>query len=138
MNVEIGVESGGQTEVKKGLTAGQRVVVSSQFLIDSEASFKGVEARLNNAPAAPIPVKHQGQGKVDTINTDGVTLSHGPIPSAGWGEMTMTFQPPTAGLPRNVAVGDTVQFEFVLPKDGEPTITRIGPVANAPAIGAAK
>ena len=109
-------------------------------MIDSEASLKGVEARLNNAPSATAPAlgKHQGQGKVDTINADGVTLSHGPIPSAGWGDMTMTFQPPAAGLPRNVAVGDTVQFEFVLPKDGEPTITRIGPVASAPAIGAAK
>ena len=140
VNVETGVESAGQTEVKKGLTAGQRVVVSSQFLIDSEASLKGVEARLNNVPTATAPalVKHQGQGKVDTINADGVTLSHGPVPSAGWGDMTMTCQPPAAGLPRNVAVGDTVQFEFVLPKDGEPTITRIGPVASAPAMGAAK
>ena len=132
VNVETGVESGGQTEVKQGLTAGQRVVVSAQFLIDSEASLKGVEARLNNTPATS-PVKHQGTAKVDAINANGVTLSHGPIPSAGWGEMTMTFQPPKAGLPRNVAVGDAVQFEFVLPKDGEPTITQIGPVANAPA-----
>ena len=51
VEVEIGIESGGQTEVKRGLKAGQRVVVSSQFLIDSEASLKGVEARLNNVPA---------------------------------------------------------------------------------------
>ena len=137
VNVETGLESAGQTEVKKGLTAGQRVVVSSQFLIDSEASLKGVEARLNNTPV-PGPVKHQGEGKVDAINADGVTLSHGPIPSAGWGEMVMTFQPPKAGLPRNVAVGDKVQFEFVLPKDGEPTITQIGPVANTPATAAVK
>ena len=47
VDVEIGIESGGQTEIKRGLQAGQRVVVSSQFLIDSEASLKGVEARLN-------------------------------------------------------------------------------------------
>jgi Cu(I)/Ag(I) efflux system membrane fusion protein len=47
VEVRIGIESGGQTEVKQGLSAGQRVVVSSQFLIDSEASLKGVEARLN-------------------------------------------------------------------------------------------
>ena len=47
VEVEIGIESGGQTEVKRGLRIGQRVVVSSQFLIDSEASLKGVEARLN-------------------------------------------------------------------------------------------
>jgi membrane fusion protein, copper/silver efflux system len=31
------------------LTAGQRVVVSSQFLIDSEASLKAVESRLNRS-----------------------------------------------------------------------------------------
>ena len=49
VNVEAGIESGGQTEIKRGLQAGQRVVVSSQFLIDSEASLKGVEARLNVA-----------------------------------------------------------------------------------------
>lgn len=54
VNVETGIESGGQTEIKKGLAAGQRVVVSSQFLIDSEASLKGLEARLNNeVPSSP-------------------------------------------------------------------------------------
>ena len=47
VDVEIGIETGGQTEIKRGLRAGQRVVVSSQFLIDSEASLKGIEARLN-------------------------------------------------------------------------------------------
>ena len=53
VDVETGIESAGQTEVKRGLKLGQRVVVSSQFLIDSEASLKGVEARLNDAPPAP-------------------------------------------------------------------------------------
>ncbi|SHN08260.1 membrane fusion protein, Cu(I)/Ag(I) efflux system [Rhizobacter sp. OV335] len=45
VDVEAGIESGGQTEIKRGLQAGQRVVVSSQFLIDSEASLRGVESR---------------------------------------------------------------------------------------------
>jgi Cu(I)/Ag(I) efflux system membrane fusion protein len=49
VDVEIGIESSGQTEVKRGLQMGQRVVVSSQFLIDSEASLRGVETRLNAA-----------------------------------------------------------------------------------------
>ena len=52
VDVEIGIESGGQTEIKRGLLLGQRVVVSSQFLIDSEASLKGIEARLNDGPKA--------------------------------------------------------------------------------------
>jgi membrane fusion protein, copper/silver efflux system len=50
VEVETGIESNGQTEIKRGVHLGQRVVVSSQFLIDSEASLKGVEARLNDAP----------------------------------------------------------------------------------------
>lgn len=45
VDVQAGIEFAGQTEIKRGLEAGQRVVVSSQFLIDSEASLKGVEAR---------------------------------------------------------------------------------------------
>jgi membrane fusion protein, copper/silver efflux system len=46
VNVETGAEGGGQTEIRSGLAAGQRVVVSGQFLIDSEASLKGTETRL--------------------------------------------------------------------------------------------
>ena len=131
VNVETGIESGGQTEIKKGLVVGQRVVVSSQFLIDSEASLKGVEARLNNETPAK-PAMHQGEGRVDAIDKDGVTLSHGPVPTLGWSSMTMAFQPPISGLPRNVAIGDKVQFDFVMPKDGEPTLTDIRPITPAP------
>ncbi len=46
VNVEVGSEGGGRTEIRAGLAAGQQVVVSGQFLIDSEASLKGTEARL--------------------------------------------------------------------------------------------
>ena len=59
VDVEIGIESGGQTEIKRGLKAGQRLVVSAQFLIDSEASLKGIEARLNEAPE-PRPQSAKG------------------------------------------------------------------------------
>jgi len=52
VEVDAGIESAGQTEIRRGLTPGQRVVVSAQFLIDSEASLKGVEARLNGQPVA--------------------------------------------------------------------------------------
>lgn len=43
--VRIGREAGGMTEVLAGLSDGERVVVSGQFLIDSEASLSGVNAR---------------------------------------------------------------------------------------------
>ena len=46
VDVETGAQGGGQTEIRSGLSVGQRVVVSGQFLIDSEASLKATEARL--------------------------------------------------------------------------------------------
>lgn len=45
VDVEVGIESSGQTEIKKGLELGQKVVVSGQFLVDSEASLKGIGTR---------------------------------------------------------------------------------------------
>ena len=128
VDVEAGIESGGQTEIKRGLQAGQRVVVSSQFLIDSEASLKGVESRLNGETPQAL-VKHQGEAKVISIDNDSALLEHGPLPTVGMGAMTMEFRAPASGMPRNVAKGDRVQFEFVMPKDGEPTLTSITPIA---------
>jgi membrane fusion protein, copper/silver efflux system len=49
--VQLGREAGGQTEVIAGLAAGERVITSGQFLIDSEASLSGVQARPISAPA---------------------------------------------------------------------------------------
>ena len=136
VDVEAGIESGGQTEVKRGLQAGQRVVVSSQFLIDSEASLKGVEARLNDTPrpvSANTSPRHEGEAKIETVGTGVLTLSHGPIPSLKWGAMTMDFKtPPQQALPRTLQTGDRVSFEFYIDEDGLPQLTRVSPLAALP------
>ncbi len=148
VDVEAGIESGGQTEIRSGLQAGQKVVVSSQFLIDSEASLRGIEARLNSAPgAAPAtspataPVsaaaaaanarRHTGEAKVESIGRDAMTLSHGPIPSLKWGPMTMEFKLPAGGAPRGVRVDDRVTFEFTMDAEGLPQLTAVAPMAAA-------
>jgi len=127
VDVEIGIESGGQTEVKRGLRLSQRVVVSSQFLIDSEASLKGVEARLNDEPkpaSANAAPRHSGTATIEAIGRDAMTLSHGPIPSLKWGSMTMDFKLPKGGAPRGLEAGDRVDFEFIMEADGTPQLTR--------------
>lgn len=43
--VRIGREGGGKSEVLAGLAPGEKIVTSGQFLLDSEASLSGVEAR---------------------------------------------------------------------------------------------
>jgi len=43
--VRVGRDAGGQTEILAGLAAGEKVVASGQFLLDSEASLTGIAAR---------------------------------------------------------------------------------------------
>src|SRR5947208_6213678 len=50
VDVEVGIDTNGQTEIRKGLQTGQKVVVSGQFLVDSEASLKGSTTRMSEMP----------------------------------------------------------------------------------------
>jgi Cu(I)/Ag(I) efflux system membrane fusion protein len=50
-DVEVGLDRNGQTEIRKGLEVGQKVVVSGQFLVDSEANLKASTARMGEMPA---------------------------------------------------------------------------------------
>lgn len=144
VDVETGLETGGRTEIKRGLKAGQRVVVSSQFLIDSEASLKGVEARLNQEPApgaASKAERHRGEALIEALDRDTVTLSHGPVPSIKWDAMTMAFKlPPPNQRPRGLEAGDRVDFEFYMHPDDGPTVTRLTllPPAAPAAAGASR
>jgi Cu(I)/Ag(I) efflux system membrane fusion protein len=53
IDVKIGSEANGKTEILEGLAPGQTVVISGQFLIDSEASLRGTLARLQGAGDKP-------------------------------------------------------------------------------------
>ncbi|KAF3995979.1 efflux RND transporter periplasmic adaptor subunit [Glaciimonas immobilis] len=143
VEVEIGSETNGQSEIRKGLEVGQKVVVSGQFLIDSEASLTGTETRMSSMNAAtpdkPTAVEpgkvagptHRGEGRVESINKEEITISHGPIPTLQWGAMTMGFKLPAGGLPHNIVVGDSVIFDIHPIKDGAFEIGTISPTAAA-------
>ena len=51
--VRTGRESDGRTEIVAGLSEGQKVVASGQFLLDSEASLSGIEATRLGEPMTP-------------------------------------------------------------------------------------
>jgi Cu(I)/Ag(I) efflux system membrane fusion protein len=136
-NVEIGSDSGGKTVVLAGLTEGQSVVLSGQFLIDSEASLTSTVSRLSGtqAPVSGMPSRgvtpsapavHTALGEIVAISADAVTLSHGAVPSLEWPPMTMPFKLPAEGMPPTFKVGDHVEFTFT-PGDGGYQITSIKP-----------
>lgn len=122
-DVTVGTEADGKTAILSGLTEGQSIVLSGQFLIDSEASLKSTVTRLSAAaaegtPPAQTPAAHLTQGKITVITPDAITIAHDPVPSLQWPAMTMAFKPPAKGLPPGLQVGDPVSFSFTQPEPG--------------------
>jgi Cu(I)/Ag(I) efflux system membrane fusion protein len=121
-DVAIGQEVGDDIEVAQGVTEGEQVVASGQFLIDSEARLRSVTGSMSVPPAqpasaaslsmAPTAGVYAGEGKVESVEADGITISHGPIASLKWPSMTMGFGKPNAKAFADVKPGDTVRFEF--------------------------
>jgi Cu(I)/Ag(I) efflux system membrane fusion protein len=134
VEVVTGLEANGQIEIVKGLQLGQKVVLSGQFLIDSEATLRGLQARLNPADtAASQPVAaptYRTDAVVMGVDGDSVSLDHPEIPALRWPRMTMDFAlPAPAQRPRDLAAGDKVAIEFKMQDGDGPLITSIRRVA---------
>jgi Cu(I)/Ag(I) efflux system membrane fusion protein len=135
VEVKIGREDQGRTEVLAGLGEGQKVVASGQFLIDAEASLSGLQARpLGAAPTSPPsmaqPALYETRGRVEALKRDQITFSHEPVPAIGWPAMTMTFRLDPPGLARGLKVGDQAAFAFAQTPGG-PVVRRITPTGAA-------
>ena len=127
VEVTTGQERDNATEILSGLTEGEEVVVSGQFLIDSEASLSGVLARLSQQDKAmdkdmqlskdksmPAEKMPKGRGKVVDIDAKSghVTLNHEPIAALGWPSMTMGFKVKDRQQLSKLKVGDEVDFDL--------------------------
>jgi membrane fusion protein, copper/silver efflux system len=130
VDVETGAEANGNMEIRKGLHEGQKVVVSGQFLIDSESNLKAAGSRMNEPAAAPAATgapssqTHHAIGTIEHLGHGEVTLSHGPVPTLKWPSMTMSFAMPH-DMAVKAGVGDKVAFDFRQRPDGQFEITKI-------------
>lgn len=64
--VKLGLDSDGQVAILDGLDEGEEIVVSAQFLIDSESKLREATAKMLGAPTQPqaesIPALHGAEG----------------------------------------------------------------------------
>jgi Cu(I)/Ag(I) efflux system membrane fusion protein len=128
--VMTGLESGEFVEILAGISEGDEVVTSSQFLIDSEASLAGSIMRLESVDSLPEQ-RELGSvfagGWVDGVDQENrrLRISHGPIDVLGWPSMTMVFDVrPAVDLSR-VKAGQNIQFALVQEHAGEYVIEQI-------------
>ena len=94
--VKVGRYDSESVEILEGLSDGEKIVSSAQFLLDSESSKSSDFKRMNhdnseNNDAAPssvwVPAKIQSLMAAHKM----LTLIHDPIPEWDWPEMTMDF-----------------------------------------------
>jgi Cu(I)/Ag(I) efflux system membrane fusion protein len=58
--VVLGIESSGEVAVESGVSAGERVVVSAQFLVDSESRLREAAAKMLSPGQSHAHDAHEG------------------------------------------------------------------------------
>ena len=94
--VRVGRYDSESVEILEGLSEGEKVVSSAQFLLDSESSKSSDFKRMNHDhsesnDAAPSSVWVSAQVQSLMADHKMLTLTHEPIPEWDWPEMTMDF-----------------------------------------------
>jgi len=120
--VVTGIESGDAIEIVSGLQGDESVVVSGQFLIDSEASIKASVMRMQTGTDTPsqaaAPIRGEGTVTAVMVERRALTIDHAPIEALGWPSMTMDFNLTENANLTGVKVGSRLQFDMVQDKDG--------------------
>ena len=133
--VKLGRRGRDDVEVLDGVQAGDRVVVSANFLIDSESQLRAALSNLGDAdpdagaatPAPPATPTFEADGVLEEIDAaaNSVTLTHGAIPALKWPEMTMDFGLASPEVAAGISPGTRVRFRFEQRAPGEFVVTRI-------------
>ena len=122
--VVSGIESGDYVEIKQGLSDGEKIVVSGQFLIDSEASMRASLMRMSEPQPSDSADKDMsdmdaaktasGTGVVKAIKADEgkINLQHDPISALGWPAMTMDFVLDDGVDVSELTPGEEVMFQL--------------------------
>lgn len=130
--VTSGIESGDWVEILDGIAAGDKVVVSGQFLIDSEANLKASMTRMTDTEAdggsmdAAKMATGIGEIKAIMLQKGQINLAHEAIPSLDWPAMQMDFKLQEGVALGDLKAGDRVEFILMESDDGF-TVTQIRP-----------
>ncbi len=128
VEVQIGLEQGGQTEILNGLSQGQKIVLSGQFLIDSEANLKGVEARLSSSneqgQTSATQQTYHTSAHVEAATGETLTLTHPHVPALNWPGMTMDFKLSAQVASPKPSVGSEIDIEFRMQEGEAPLIVQ--------------
>ena len=127
--VKVGQRGADRIEITEGVNDGDRVVVSANFLIDSESNLRAALAAFTASAdeAEDAPRVYATTGTLEAIEADGqsITVTHPEIPELQWPAMTMDFDLASPEVVQGFAPGSAIRFEFEQRGPGEFAVTRI-------------
>lgn len=116
--------AGGRTEIVQGLSPGDEVVASAQFLIDSESALHAGMMRF--APTDDAPVTGKGMLVALDPVTRRARIAHEAVEALGWPQMETAFVVRADVYLEDISEGDEVEFDAVRGADGRIALTRLG------------
>ena len=127
--VDVGIESGEWVEIRSGINAGDLIVTSGQFLIDSESNIESALTRMDENASASLPNRVQIGAVVreTDVRESKITLQHESVPEWSWPAMTMSFDVADVALIEGLDDGQTVEIVIEKYADGRHRITEILP-----------
>ncbi|MEZ5758898.1 MAG: efflux RND transporter periplasmic adaptor subunit [Emcibacteraceae bacterium] len=140
--VRIGRVDDQNTEILSGINAGDKVVVSAQFLIDSESSktadFKRMDHNDNqddvtmNMGSSLDDPENWTLAKINSVDIENrtVNLTHGPIKNLGMMGMTMNFSIALSIDISTLGAGSEIEMIVEKPSDGMFEVTHIRPAGK--------
>lgn len=145
-----------KVEILDGLSEGDRVVISAQFLIDSESSLTAAFNQMDDGEAAPdakaepdakpgvergphagdaaMGASHDAgpeawtEGTIHTLGDGTANVSHEPIPALGWPAMTMDFAVAPSVAEDTLLPGRRVRIGLAKGTDGLYEIVAADPI----------
>ena len=101
---------------------------------EQPATESGAMPAMPAMPAAQQPgaqraAEHMAAGTLNSVDQAAgtVNISHGPVASANWPGMTMTFKLADPSAAANLRPGQEVDFHFTIQSGMSATVTQIGP-----------
>jgi Cu(I)/Ag(I) efflux system membrane fusion protein len=133
--VEVGMEAGDRIEIRSGISAGDRVVTSGQFLIDSESNIETALARMDESDESDETIEAHDESPMRVLvaavvrgidaDTLKIRLEHEAIAEWSWPAMTMGLDVAESALLEGLREGQSIEATIEKHADDRYVITAI-------------
>ncbi|MEC7941439.1 MAG: efflux RND transporter periplasmic adaptor subunit [Pseudomonadota bacterium] len=117
--IKVGREAADKVEVLQGLSAGNRIVTSAHFMLDSESSQSADLSRINGVEQ-PLETAW-ATGEITDVMTGHrmLTINHQPVPEWEWPGMVMNFNVAEGVEFEPFQTGQSLEFEMQKSDSGQ-------------------